>query len=578
MKRMKNLGIVQKIAVPMLILFFMVVMLSLSGITGAEQIMIMGTEINTVHFANVNNLKEINYNLERLQRIAFEHCVAEDDNTMRELEKETEEVYTRNNIIINELANNVDDERIVELLLQFRTVYNAFQIDFTSSIKESAKNNKAVGAKIANTFIAEDRAALMEIIDEIVLITENAMTEKVAEQESLYGLIKLKSFIIGGVVAVVWFIVLILILMGVVSPVKTVSAQLRDMISKIEKGQGDLTVRVAVKSKDEIGQLAEGINSYIETLQGIIGRITINSNRIDEIVGAVSSSVATANGSSIDISAVMEELSAAMEEMSATVMQINENATYVRGEVVGLTSASNELVGYTVDMRGRAAELESTAIQNKEYTSEMITNILSTFKQAIEDSKSVDRVNDLTGEILSISSQTNLLALNASIEAARAGEAGKGFAVVADEIRKLADASKEAAHNIQTINNVVIIAVKELIKNSNELVDYINESILPDYDKFVDSGRQYNADSVHVNEVVDQFNSMAENLNVLIQNISEAITGISAAVEESANGVSDAAMNTGELVKEINYISSEMESNSEVASELKNEASIFVNL
>ena len=578
MKLMKNLGIVQKIAVPMLILLCMVAVLATSGINGLEKIMDAGTEINNVHFVNVNNLEEINYNLERLQRIAFEHCVAEDENTMRELEQEAEEVYSGNDALINQLASGVTEQKVAELLLEFRTAYNAFKTDFNSSIKESGKNNKAVGAKIANTFIAEDRAALMVIIDEIVLITETTMDEKVAEQSSTYRILKSQSTVIAGIVAVVWVAVLVLILTGVVKPIKKVNTQLRDMISKIENGQGDLTIRVSVSGRDEIGQLAEGINAYIETLQGIIGRITTSSNRIEEIVGSVYTSVTTANESSVDISAVMEELAASMEEMSATVTQINENATGVKGDVVDLANASEELVQYAVEMRNRASELESTAVQNKEYTSEMIENILATFKKAIEDSKSVDRVNDLTGEILNISSQTNLLALNASIEAARAGEAGRGFAVVADEIRALADASKEAANNIQTINNVVIIAVKELIKNSNELVEYINGNILPDYDKFVDSGKQYNDDAVHVNDVVEQFNDMSVNLNNLIKEITEAITGIAATVEESANGVTNAAMNTGELVKEINYISTEMVSNSEVAKELKDEASIFVKL
>ena len=96
-----------------------------------------------------------------------------------------------------------------------------------------------------------------------------------------------------------------------------------------------------------------------------------------------------------------------------------------------------------------ADSLAKSADENKRTTDEMVGNIVGTLKKAIEDSKSVERVNELTGEILNISSQTNLLALNASIEAARAGEAGKGFAVVADEIRQLADSSRDTANNIQ---------------------------------------------------------------------------------------------------------------------------------
>ena len=183
----------------------------------------------------------------------------------------------------------------------------------------------------------------------------------------------------------------------------------------------------------------------------------------------------------------------------------------------------------------------------------LMDSILSALKRAIEDSKSVDRVNDLTGEILNISSQTNLLALNASIEAARAGEAGKGFAVVAEEIRQLADSSREAANNIQTINNMVTNAVKELIKDSSELVKYINESILPDYDNFVDSGKQYNLDATHVNEVVDHFDEQAVELNRLIVYITEAINALPAAPEFIDVEVSEAtpSLSVDDMQKEL---------------------------
>lgn len=578
MKTISKLGIVQKIAIPMLVLFVMVSILSISSTAGSQKIMDAGTEINHVHFTNVYNLEEINFNFERLQRIVYAHVVATENSTMRELEAEIDVVYQENEALITSIEANMDNAEAKEKLTVFREEYNAFMTDFTSAISSSAMGDKEGAAQLANTTIAADGAALSASIDEIILISQSAMTAKVAEQRSLYASSKLQTSVIGGVAALVWFIVLMLIMNTVVKPIKNVNVKLRDIISDIENGQGDLTVRVPVKGRDEIAQLSDGINSFIETLQKIMANITTNSNRLDQIVGSVASSVSTANNSSMDISAVMEELSASMQEVSSTVTNINNSATEVKGEVEELSVASDELVQYAIEMKTRASELESTAVQNKENTREMIDNILSTLKRAIEDSKSVDRVNDLTGEILSISSQTNLLALNASIEAARAGEAGKGFAVVADEIRQLADSSREAANNIQTINNMVTIAVKELIKNSNELVTYINESILPDYDNFVDSGKQYSEDASHVNEVVDRFNDMAAELNRLIQYITEAIVGISSAVEESANGVSTAAMNTGELVKEINYISNEMESNSEVAGELKEEAAVFSNL
>ncbi len=573
----KNMKIRTKTVIPMVALIIMVMVTGATSVINTKSIMEASDEINNVHFANVYNLEELNYNFECLQRIAYAHCVSTDDTTKRTLEEEISTISAENEELIATLSESLDEDAM-DSFATFQKNYEGFMTYFSKAIQYSADGKTAEAAQVANTSIKELGTKISGELDEMVLMSQIAMQEKVAEQRATYSLGTSEAIGISSLASIVGLVVFIVILVEVVTPIKKTSAKLNQIISDIERGQGDLTARVPVRGRDEIGQLASGINGFIESLQGIMIRISNNSNRLEEIVGTVSNSVHTANESSVDISAVMEELSASMEEVSSTVTSINSSANDVKGNVVKLADASDELLSYATEMRTRASELESNAVSNKQSASAMIESILSTLRQAIEDSKSVDRVNDLTGEILSISSQTNLLALNASIEAARAGEAGRGFAVVAEEIRQLADSSREAANNIQTINNMVTIAVKALIKNSNELVDYINDTILPDYDSFVDSGKQYNDDAAHVNEVVEKFNTMAAEISSLIQYITEAIDGISTAVEESANGVSTAALNTGELVKDINQITTEMESNSEVAGELKGESATFVNL
>ena len=201
-----------------------------------------------------------------------------------------------------------------------------------------------------------------------------------------------------------------------------------------------------------------------------------------------------------------------------------------------------------------------------------VDHILHDFKSEFE------MVKEETGTIDNISSQTNLLALNASIEAARAGEAGKGFAVVADEIRQLADSSRETANNIQTINEQVIDAVQGLVKSSEKIITYINESVLPDYQSFVEGGQQYSTDANHIDTTMDECSNMAGEIQATMAKITDAIEGINRAVEESANGVTDAAVSIDSLVQSISTVSGQMEENSAVAKNLKEESSSFVNV
>jgi methyl-accepting chemotaxis protein len=226
-------------------------------------------------------------------------------------------------------------------------------------------------------------------------------------------------------------------------------------------------------------------------------------------------------------------------------------------------------------MDDRATELATTARQNKDEANNMLGSLIETMKKAINDSKSVDEVNNLTGEILSISSQTNLLALNASIEAASAGEAGRGFAVVADEIRDLAESSRETANNIQEINDMVVKAVNSLIDNSQQMLDFMQEKILTDYDSFVDSGEQYKEDAEHINSAMTAFAEKTDNLKVIMNQIVDSIEGIAKASEESAQAVISSSGNTSTLVDKISDIDKEMQASVGAINGFKDEIDVF---
>lgn len=440
-----------------------------------------------------------------------------------------------------------------------------------------AGDSAAAVAK-ANSVMTEWSDTIAVNMDTLISRNDELVKQNIQEQKDLYNQNMILSLILLAISFVAFVMVVVVIIKTVVKPLRKQTSELTEIIDEIKGGRGDLTKRVTVKSMDEIGQSSIGINQFIETLQNIMSNIISNSNVLDGVVGNVASSVAASSDNANDISAIMEELSATMEEVSATTNSVSENTTAAEGKVQKMADQTKVMSQYAQDMKKRATELEHTATENMNSTNEMIGEITTEMNQALENSKSVEKVAQLTADILSISSQTNLLALNASIEAARAGEAGKGFAVVADEIRQLADSSRETANNIQTINEQVIEAVQGLVVSSEKIVGYINENILPDYRAFVQGGQQYNDDATHIDNTMAEYASEAQDILATMMEMTEAIEGISRAVEESANGVTDAATNIDSLVQSMSTVNGQMEENSTVAKNLKEESAAFASV
>ena len=296
--------------------------------------------------------------------------------------------------------------------------------------------------------------------------------------------------------------------------------------------------------KAELAKKEEELQAYRDYISRMTTNITDNVARVDE--------------NALSVSSVMQELSASMEEIASNVVTVNQNATDANSEVSELVQNLEELNNYATEMEENASALVESAKWNKNDTIEKVTPIGEALKKAMEESKSVNQIGDLTNDILGIANQTNLLALNASIEAARAGEAGRGFAVVADEIRNLAERSKDTANNIQNINLMVTSAVDDLVKASDSLLDYVMDQVVPDYDEFLESGEKYNEDAVHVHEVVSRFHEMAATIDANLLDINNSLDGIEASTEESARGITDVTANTEDLVRNIEEVTAEI--------------------
>lgn len=565
------------LVIPVLILgICSMVSLAMTGVS-LKSVSNVSKNIAQKQINSVSCLDAVKSNVIEMQKEVMSYCLITQDSQRESVVKNITGLKNDTESYLKKLNTMLQSDELEKQLDTLDANYRTYEKK-VDEIREIASTDAMTALEDANRTLGKYGTAVESMADKMIASNDKITKSQVRDfsaKSSQANLVITTAFIM---VIIIIIAVVLCIELIVIKPLKKIDRELGVIIDEINQDRGDLTKRININRKDEIGKVATNINVFIEKLQSIMQKITSNSKQLDETVGNVVGKVNTANGSACDISAVMEELSATMEEVAATVKNIDENTAVANTKVDKMTIETGNVVDYSNEMNERAIKLQETAQANKDETTKMVGSIIEELKNAMKESKKVEKISQLTSDILSISSQTNLLALNASIEAARAGEAGKGFAVVADEIRELAESSRNTANNIQEINEMVISAVEGLISSSNKIVDYVDETILPDYDDFVSSGKQYNDDSTHIKNIMDEFTGLSNDMQKTIKSMVDDINGITKAVEESADGVTSAAMSVDSLVADMNDVNKEMDTNQNVSDKLRKETECFVKL
>ena len=315
----------------------------------------------------------------------------------------------------------------------------------------------------------------------------------------------------------------------IVKPLNRAIASLKD----IAQGEGDLTMRLDARSKDEIGELGLWFNTFIEKLQGIVKRIAENSSQV--------------NGSSNQLSAIARQLSAGAEDTSqraATVATASEEMTANLNNVAAAMEESstntNMVASAAEEMTSTINEIAENAERAREVSSKAVAQARSASEKMGELGDAAQKISMVTETITEISEQTNLLALNATIEAARAGEAGKGFAVVANEIKVLARQTAQATLNIKRqIDDVQrttrltvteIDQISDVISGVNDIVGTIATAVEEQTAatrEIANNISQASQGIQEVNENVSQSSTVASDITQDIAKVNSAATGIS---------------------------------------------------
>ena len=577
MNQKKKLSTKLIILIPVFILGIFSIISNVMSVSNIRNVNRSAVQISEVSLKNVSGLAEIQKQTQDIHNLGLSHIIAVDLDSMIQL---VEKIRSQEDALEKDLESykiyvTPDTKKEYN---DIKKNYEELKYECANVMAFSAAGKSEDAYELANGKISKCADAIESDIESIKKIVNQDADAQRQKLTSAYHSSIGTSVVTILISIAALFSAMVAVLRWVIYPLANTNREMNEIISEIDNRQGDLTRRVTITNNKEVASVGGGINAFMAKLQEIFRMISSNSRDLEGVVNEVRESVQTSNGSVSDLSALTEELSATMQDISDNASRINENTESVAGEVKSIAEKTIEINQYTKEMKEHAEAMEHAARENMDTTGAKVNDIVSVLSQAIEDSNSVNQVDNLTNDILNIASQTNLLALNASIEAARAGDAGKGFAVVASEISQLAAASQEAANNIQSINAIVITAVHNLADNANGLVEYMNEKILPEFQKFVESGGAYHDKATFIESVMADFEAKTDSLQNSMDEIANSVNTISHAIEEGVSGVVSAADSTQVLVSDMDKISKKMDENFAIAEGLKKETSVFTKL
>ena len=411
----------------------------------------------------------------------------------------------------------------------------------------------------------------------------NRMLEITAqEMEQAQGQMEQSAARVPGIISVAsiaLLVVVIVIMLGlrlwVIGPVKKATKQVDELVEGIRCNKGDITKRIHVGSRDEVGRLAIAINDLVAQMQIIIRAITEGCGQMEEKQADIISNVEKVNATADHTMRNLGVMSRGMQLVTGAIEGVQQDTGVLDHTVENMLEVAQNGRNYAADIKEKAGKMKVTAVESKQEATLVMKEIDTAMTESIANSRQIHKITELTEEILGIAGTTNLLALNASIEAARAGEAGRGFAVVAEEIRKLADSSRESANNIQEISNRVVESVEELSENATRLLEFMNTRVMKDYDALEDTGSNYHEAADHVDEMMNEFGQKIDELLSVLQNVNTANPQMEATVGDSTEKLSVVEKNNQGLQQEMKDISYAVEELAASAGQLKESIRCF---
>ncbi|WP_242966950.1 methyl-accepting chemotaxis protein [Desulfosporosinus sp. FKA] len=439
---------------------------------------------------------------------------------------------------------------------------------YTSAIKNYDMNNRESLHIVDGLVKGIDRKPtddMDSLVNQIVDKT-NSENETMVEQTDINANNFRKNLMVIAGLGIFLTIVLSVLLFSTYRGIVKSIGQLNTLMDKA--GGGDLTIRGEIYRNDELGQLTESFNQFIESIRGLLKKILQDSNQLNTESKTISSSIREISAQTQMVNASTQEIAAGMEENTAATEEVSASSQIILDSTKQLLDMADKGTERTREIKERVQNLKTDTVNAANLSKEIYTQKQEHILRAIESGQMVNEITNMTDIISNIASQTNLLALNAAIEAARAGESGKGFAVVAEEVRKLAEQSAKTVSSIQTVTKEVQTVFGNLSDYARDLLDYINGPVTNDYVQMVETSRQYDEDMDFVYELIQKFESNADEISTSTEQVLRTIESVAASTEQSASNSGQISISMNDTAKALGNISTIAQEQSDLAEEL----------